>query len=102
MIWRVALATLLVMAAGEKHSGYQDASPETRVMQDDDASNPGFLWVQQGETLWSERAGGTGRSCADCHGAAPVTMRGVAARYPQFDARISRPVTLDQRIEQWR
>ena len=42
MIWRLALAALLVMAAGEKHSGYQDASPETRAMQDDDASNPGL------------------------------------------------------------
>jgi sulfur-oxidizing protein SoxA len=102
MIWRFAFATLLVFTAAEKHSGYQDASPETRAMQDDDASNPGFLWVQQGETLWSERAGSTGRSCTDCHGAAPVTMRGVATRYPQFDAHIGRPITLDQRIEQCR
>jgi L-cysteine S-thiosulfotransferase len=102
MTWRVALAALLLMAAAERHSGYQDASPETRAMQDDDASNPGFLWVQQGEALWSERAGNAGRSCADCHGAALVAMRGVAARYPLFDARIGRPVTLGQRIEQCR
>jgi sulfur-oxidizing protein SoxA len=102
MIRRLALAALLVMAAGEKHSGYQDASPETRAMQDDDASNPGFLWVQQGETLWHQRVGSTERSCEDCHGAAPVTMRGVATRYPQFDARIGRPITLAQRIEQCR
>ena len=102
MIRRIAFAALLVMAAGEKHSGYQDASPETRAMQDDDASNPGFLWVQQGEALWNERIGSAGRSCADCHGAAPVAMRGVATRYPLFDARIGRPVTLAQRIEQCR
>ena len=68
MIWRIALASLVVLAATEKHSGYQDASPETRAMQDDDTSNPGFLWVQQGESLWSERTGSAGRSCADCHG----------------------------------
>ena len=43
-----------------------------------------------------------GRSCADCHGAAPVAMRGVATRYPLFDAHIGRPVTLAQRIEQCR
>lgn len=102
MIRWVMFAALLVMAAGEKHSGYQDASPETRAMQDDDASNPGFLWVQQGETLWQERISSATRSCADCHGAAPVAMRGVATRYPLFDARISRPVTLAQRIEQCR
>ena len=71
-------------------------------MQDDDASNPGFLWVQQGEALWNERIGTAGRSCADCHGAAPVAMRGVATRYPLFDAHIGRPVTLAQRIEQCR
>jgi sulfur-oxidizing protein SoxA len=89
MIHRIALAAMLVMAATEKHSGYQDASPETRAMQDDDASNPGFLWVQQGEALWNERIGAAGRSCADCHGAAPVAMRGVASRYPLFDAHIA-------------
>jgi sulfur-oxidizing protein SoxA len=102
MTWRIVLATLLVMAAGERHSGYQDASPETRAMQDDDASNPGFLWVQQGAALWNQPAGRDGRSCADCHGAAPVAMRGVATRYPLFDARLGRPITLGQRIEQCR
>jgi sulfur-oxidizing protein SoxA len=101
MTWRVALAALLLMAAGEKHSGYDDASPETRAMQDDDASNPGFLWVQQGESLWNQRVGSTGRSCADCHGAA-TNMRGVATRYPLFDAHFGRPITLSQRIEQCR
>ena len=102
MIWRLALAGLMVLVAAEKRSGYQDASPETRAMQDDDASNPGFLWVKQGEALWSQPAGNTGRSCADCHGAAPTSMRGVAARYPVIDAGLSRPITLAQRIEQCR
>ena len=36
MIWRIAVASVLVFAAAEKHSGYQDARPETRAMQDDD------------------------------------------------------------------
>jgi sulfur-oxidizing protein SoxA len=107
MMRRLALAGVLAVLvssgwAAEKRSGYQDASPETRAMQDDDAANPGFLWVQQGEALWSQRPGGAGRSCADCHGAAAVAMRGVAARYPVFDARLGRPVTLAQRIEQCR
>jgi sulfur-oxidizing protein SoxA len=88
--------------AGEKRSGYQDASPATRAMQDDDAANPGFLWVQQGDALWVERIGSAGKSCADCHGAAPAAMRGVAARYPAFDAQLGRPITLPQRITQCR
>ena len=56
-------------SAADKHSGYDDAGPETRAMQDDDASNPGFLWVQQGEALWSERVGSAGapwRSMRHC------------------------------------
>ncbi len=100
-----AYAALALVAAGEtaeKRSGYQDASPETRAMQDDDASNPGFLWVQQGGALWSQRTGSAARSCADCHGDATASMRGVAARYPMYDARLERPVTLAQRIEQCR
>jgi L-cysteine S-thiosulfotransferase len=104
---RLALAGVLaaLVSSGwgaEKRTGYLDASQETRAMQDDDAANPGFLWVQQGEALWSQLPGGGGRSCADCHGAAAVAMRGVAARYPVFDARLGRPVTLGQRIEQCR
>ena len=94
--------TVAPACAADKRSGYQDASPETQAMQDDDAANPGFLWVQQGETLWSGRVGNANRSCADCHGAAPATMRGVAARYPMFDARLGRPITLPQRIQQCR
>jgi L-cysteine S-thiosulfotransferase len=96
------LLTLVAAGVPEKRSGYQDASPETRAMQDDDASNPGFLWVQQGENLWSQRVGSAARSCADCHGIASVSMRGVAARYPVYDAKSGRPVTIAQRIEQCR
>ena len=47
----LALAALLLIGAGDRRSGYDDASPETRAMQDDDAANPAFLWVKQGEAL---------------------------------------------------
>jgi sulfur-oxidizing protein SoxA len=97
-----ALTIIGTGAAPEKRSGYQDASSETRALQDDDASNPGFLWVQQGEALWSQRTGSAAHSCADCHGGAAASMRGVAARYPTYDAKLGRPVTLVQRIEQCR
>jgi len=107
---RLAVSTLVAAlilvlsqaAAQEKRSGYQDASPQTRAMQDDDAANPGFLWVQQGETLWSSRAVPAQRSCDDCHGAATIALRGVAARYPKFDEQLQRPITLVQRISQCR
>lgn len=99
MIRIVLLLLCLAAAASEAapRSGYDDASPTTRAMQDDDTANPGFLWVQQGEAIWNERAGLSASSCADCHGDA-ATMRGVAARFPAYDPKLGRPLTLEQRI----
>jgi sulfur-oxidizing protein SoxA len=102
---RLLLALLVAAApagAAEKLSGYRFSSPETRAMQDDDASNPGFLWVGEGETLWTERAGEAGKSCADCHGDADQAMRGIAARYPAFDEATGGPLDLEQRINRCR
>jgi sulfur-oxidizing protein SoxA len=67
-------------------------------MQDDDTANPGMLSVLEGGTLWSRKAGGAGRACADCHGDARASMKGVAARHPSFDAARGRPISLEQRI----
>lgn len=97
----VALAASAV--AGEspppnRRSGYDFMGPETRAMQDDDTANPGQLWVLAGRTLWTTAAGAAGRACADCHGAAAQSMKGVAAHHPAFDAAQGRPVNLEQRI----
>jgi len=67
-------------------------------MQDDDTANPAMLWVLEGAALWTRKTGGAGRACADCHGDARATMKGVAARYPAFDTARGRPVSLEQRI----
>ena len=100
MTWRLVLimAAALMIGAADQRSGREDASPETRAMQDDDAANPAFLWVRQGEALWSEPAGASGLSCAGCHGEGEAALRGAAARYPVFDARRGRLVTLEDRI----
>jgi len=94
------LIVCLLAGAADKRSGYHDASPETRAMQDDDAANPGFLWVQQGATLWLRAPGPGILACAGCHTA--DAMKGVAARYPRFDADRGHPVPLDGRIRQCR
>ena len=73
-------------------------SADTRAMQSDDSANPGMLSVLDGETLWNEKAGASGQSCADCHGDAKTSMKGVAARYPAFVPALGRPVDLEQRI----
>lgn len=95
------LLAVWLIAAASPRSGYQDASPPIRAMQDDGAANPGFLWVQQGEALWQDTSVASGRSCTSCHGPASA-MRGVAARYPAFDAAAGHPVTLEQRINDCR
>ncbi len=82
----------------ERKSGYEFLGRETRAMQDDDTANPGMLWVLDGEALWGAKAGAENKSCADCHGEASRSMKGVAARYPAFDAALGRPVDLEQRI----
>lgn len=103
-----ALAVLLAIAgatsraadlsADSRRSGFEFMTPEVRAMQQDDALNPGMLWVKDGEALWNRNAGAADRACASCHGAAASSMRGVAARYPAFDEMAARPLSLAQRI----
>jgi len=81
-----------------RRSGYEFMSRATRAMQDDDATNPGVFWLLDGEALWNRKTGATGRACADCHGDARASMKGVAARHPAWDAARRRPVDLEQRI----
>ena len=73
-------------------------SPDNKAMQDDDTSNPAMLSVLDGEALWAAKSGASGKSCADCHGDAKTSMKGVAARYPAFNDSAGGPVDLEQRI----
>ena len=99
-----ALAALIGLSVAaqplpeSRRSGFDFMSPATQAIQRDDASNPGMLWVLDGEAAWSQPAGAEQRSCAGCHGDARHSMRGVAARYPAFDDKLQRPLDLRQRI----
>jgi L-cysteine S-thiosulfotransferase len=86
------------IALQERRSAYEDMSRDNKAMQDDDTANPAMLAVLDGEALWKSKAGGTGKSCADCHGDEKTAMKGVAARYPAFVTGQNRPVNLEQRI----
>jgi L-cysteine S-thiosulfotransferase len=86
------------IAADQRRSGYDLMSHETQAMQDDDTSNPGMLWVLDGEALWHLKTGAADKACADCHGEASTSMKGIAARYPAFDAERGRALDLMQRI----
>ena len=93
-----AAASAAEIPLGERKSGFDFMAPETRAMQDDDTANPAMLWVLDGETLWQRKEGSAGKSCTDCHGDARTSMKGVAARYPAFNAARARPVDLGERI----
>jgi sulfur-oxidizing protein SoxA len=93
-----ATAVAAEIPLSERKSGYDFMGPDTRAMQDDDTTNPGMLWVLDGEALWKRKAGAANKSCADCHGDAGTSMKGVAARYPAFDAGRGRPIDLEQRV----
>ena len=66
-VWRAIAAAALFAAApallaGEipadaRRSGYSFMGPDTRAMQDDDTSNPGMLFVLDGEALWAKKTG---------------------------------------------
>jgi sulfur-oxidizing protein SoxA len=105
LIGAIAAALLMADAVGaaeiaqaERRSGYSFMKPDTRAMQDEDTANPGLLWVLDGEALWKRKLGAADKACADCHGDARTSMKGVAARYPAFDEALDRPVDLEQRI----
>ena len=86
------------VGADKRRSGYQDMGEALQKMQDDDTANPGMLFVQLGGQLWNKAAGAADKSCADCHGDAAVSMKGVAARYPAIPAGSGRPVDLEGRV----
>jgi L-cysteine S-thiosulfotransferase len=85
------LLATLAASADTRRSGFEFMSPATQAMQKDDATNPAFLWVKDGEQRFQA-------SCARCHVAG--SLRGVAARYLAWDAVLGKPVTLAGRIEQ--
>jgi sulfur-oxidizing protein SoxA len=68
--------------------GSEFQSAEARAMQFDDFANPGLLWVERGEKLWSEPRGAANKSCASCHGDARQSMKTAAAHHPRYYANL--------------
>lgn len=89
-------------AVHERRSGYAYLSPDSQQLQNDDFANPGMLWVERGHELWDAVAGDNHTSCANCHGEASASMRGVRARYPRFDRQRNKLINLEQQINRCR
>ncbi|MGY4827113.1 sulfur oxidation c-type cytochrome SoxA [Sphaerotilaceae bacterium SBD11-9] len=90
------LCTAACAQADTRRSGFDDMSPQTQAMQRDDTQNPAMLWVQDGAALWERAPSPSAKACAGCHSV--EAMRGVAVRYPAFDAPSARPIDMPQRI----
>lgn len=106
----VSLATIAACGAPSQERAYDSLAPdeivsgsvfltaETRALQADDFANPGFLWVDHGEALFSE-APPTGPACASCHADG---LAGVAATYPAYDSDTGTVLNIEGRINQCR
>jgi len=93
-----ALAQQRAIPLAELKSGSSFLGADLRSLQNDDFANPGTLWLERGEKLWSSPAGAKNQSCAGCHQDAKTSMLGVAARYPKVDAESGRLLDLEGRI----
>lgn len=86
----------------DKRSGFDFMSPQTQAMQTDETSNPGMLWMIDGQRLWQQPQDTANKSCASCHDDAAKSMRGVAARYPAYEEAAKKPIDLAGRINRCR
>ncbi|MGY9006910.1 MAG: sulfur oxidation c-type cytochrome SoxA [Alphaproteobacteria bacterium] len=98
---KVSKATMSKYSSGDKNSGYLYSKASTRAMQDDDFANPGFLWMEQGEQLWTKVDGKAGKACATCHGDVKK-MKGVGATFPKYNKEAKTVINLEQRINKCR
>ena len=87
--WPALLLCVALGAQAQQLSGREFMSPATQALQNDDTQNPAFLWVKDGQQRFDA-------ACANCH--TPNSLRGVATRYPAWDATLAKPVTLSARI----
>jgi sulfur-oxidizing protein SoxA len=87
-----------VIPSKDLKSGSTFISNDLKSIQNNDDLNPAFLWVLQGEALWSSVAGKSSPSCASCHGESNQAMRGVSTHYPQVDQESGELVNLEARI----
>ncbi len=83
-------------------SGWLFREAETRSTQEDSFENPGMLAVERGGEIWETVDGSMGKSCASCHDDAAVTMKGVGAAYPKWDADAKRPINVELQIDKCR
>jgi sulfur-oxidizing protein SoxA len=90
LLFCLGTAAAAEIPSGERRSGYEFMSRETKALQDDQVTGPAALWLLDGEAVWTKLG------CVSCHGDAKTSMKGVAARYPAIvDGKL---VNLEQQV----
>jgi len=79
-------------------SGWRFRNAETQALQTDDFENPAMIFAQYGKDLWEEVDGAAGKSCADCHGDASESMKGLRAVMPKWHEGKKTLMTLEDHI----
>jgi sulfur-oxidizing protein SoxA len=80
------------------YSGWVFRTDETQALAMDDFENPAMILAQYGEDLWSRADGANGKSCADCHGDASESMKGLRAQMPKWHDGKNTLFTLEDHI----
>lgn len=92
--------TPVAVPSGATLSGVAFLAEATRRLQEDDFLNPGMFAVERGREIFHRADGAAGRSCASCHDEA--STRGMAARYPRYEAERGGIVDLTMAIDDMR
>ncbi|WP_418318502.1 sulfur oxidation c-type cytochrome SoxA [Piscinibacter sakaiensis] len=93
LVIAVCIGNVVAQAPDPRRSGFDDMSPALQALQRDDTQNPAWLWLKGGEQTFAA-------DCARCHDG--QQLKDVATRYPAFDRRLGKPLTLSGRINQCR
>ncbi|KPP84726.1 MAG: sulfur-oxidizing protein SoxA [Rhodobacteraceae bacterium HLUCCO07] len=83
-------------------SGWHFRNDDTQAMEMDDFDNPAMLGAENGMAIWNTADGSEGKSCADCHGDAAESMKGVKATYPKFDEKAGTLMTVQMKVNECR
>ena len=79
-------------------SGYFFSEKSTQEIQDDDFTNPGFIWVELGEKIWNQGSiNNQNIKCTSCHGDINK-MKGVSLKFPKVTENNGKLINLEQQI----
>jgi sulfur-oxidizing protein SoxA len=100
---RSAIAFAIMICASSAAVRAQDASEKEieryRAMISDPMSNPGYLAVDRGEALWSEKRGAKNVSLEGCDlGQGPGKLEGAFAKMPRYFKDADKVMDLEQRL----